>query len=121
MAFIKVIIMSKNTLKSTLISSLSAINKPQKITVPEFDGDLYIRQITVGEQEEIIKHLEKNKGNNMAISFIYAVCDENGNRLFGIDDLEDINQINFKVMLSITKEINKLNGLDIDSETHEKN
>lgn len=113
--------MSKATLATALLASLSVINEPKKIKIAEFDGDIYIRQITVGEQEQIAKHLEKEKGNNMALSFIFGVCDEKGNRLFTIDDLDKISQINFKAMLSIIKEINKLNGLDIDSETQEKN
>lgn len=113
--------MSKATLATALLASLSAINEPKKINIAEFDGDIYIRQITVGEQEQIAKHLEKEKGNNMALSFIFGVCDEKGNRLFTIDDLDKISQINFKAMLPIIKEINKLNGLDINSETEEKN
>lgn len=113
--------MSKASIATALLASLSVINKPKKINIAEFDGDIYIRQITVGEQEQIAKHLEKEKGNNMALSFIFGVCDEKGNRLFTIDDLDKISQINFKAMLSIIKEINKLNGLDIDSETQEKN
>lgn len=113
--------MSKAVIATALLAGLSAINQPKKINIDEFDGDIYIRQITVGEQEQIAKHLEKEKGNNMALSFIFGVCDNKGNRLFTIDDMEKINQINFKAMLSVIKEINKLNGLDIDSETHEKN
>lgn len=57
----------------------------------------------------------------MALSFIFGVCDDKGNRLFTLDDLDKINQINFKAMLSVIKEINKLNGLDIDTGEHEKN
>lgn len=110
-----------NKLANALLSSLSAVNEPKKINIPEFDGDIYIRQISVGEQEQIAKHLEKQKGNNIALSFIFGVCDEKGNRLFTIDDLEKINQINFKAMLSVIKEINKLNGLDADTADHEKN
>lgn len=113
--------MSKATLATALLAGLSAINEPKKINIADFNGDIYIRQITVGEQEQIAKYLEKEKGNNMALSFIFGVCDEKGNRLFTIDDLEKINQINFKAMLSVIKEINKLNGLDEKSETHEKN
>ncbi|WAJ74574.1 phage tail assembly chaperone family protein, TAC [Moraxella bovis] len=113
--------MSKATLATALLAGLSAINEPKKINIADFNGDIYIRQITVGEQEQIAKHLEKEKGNNMALSFIFGVCDEKGNRLFTIDDLDKISQINFKAMLPIIKEINKLNGLDIDSETQEKN
>ncbi|UZA15848.1 phage tail assembly chaperone family protein, TAC [Moraxella bovis] len=112
--------MSKATLATALLAGLSAINEPKKINIADFNGDIYIRQITVGEQEQIAKHLEKEKGNNMALSFIFGVCDEKGNRLFTIDDLDKINQINFKAMLSVIKEINKLNGLDEKSETHEK-
>lgn len=113
--------MSKATLASALLAGLSAINEPKKINIADFNGDIYIRQISVGEQEQIAKHLEKEKGNNMALSFIFGVCDEKGNRLFTIDDLDKINQINFKAMLSVIKEINKLNGLDENSETQEKN
>lgn len=113
--------MSKATLASALLAGLAVINEPKKINISDFNGDIYIRQISVGEQEQIAKHLEKEKGNNMALSFIFGVCDEKGNRLFTIDDLDKINQINFKAMLSVIKEINKLNGLDENSETHEKN
>lgn len=113
--------MSKATLATALLAGLSVINEPKKINIADFNGDIYIRQISVGEQEQIAKHLEEKTGNNMALSFIFSVCDEKGNRLFTIDDLEKINQINFKAMLSVIKEINKLNGLDEKSETHEKN
>lgn len=113
--------MSKATIATALLAGLSAINEPKKINIPEFDGDIYIRQISVGEQEQISKHLEKEEGNSMALSFIFGVCDEKGNRLFTIDDLDKINQINFKAMLAIIKGINKLNGLDDKKEDHEKN
>lgn len=109
------------TLATELLAGLSAINEPKKINIAEFDGDIFIRQISVGEQEQIAKHLEQQKGNNMALSFIFGVCDEKGNRLFSLDDLDSINQINFKAMLSVIKEINKLNGLDTDTDEHEKN
>ncbi|OAV09496.1 phage tail assembly chaperone family protein, TAC [Moraxella catarrhalis] len=108
------------TLATELLAGLSAINEPKKINIAEFDGDIFIRQISVGEQEQIAKQLEKEKGNNMALSFIFGVCDEKGNRLFSLDDLDSINQINFKAMLSVIKQINKLNGLDTDTDEHEK-
>lgn len=113
--------MSKASIATALLASLSAINEPKKINIAEFDGDIYIRQISVGEQSQIAKYLKDDENNNMALSFIFGVCDEKGNRLFTFDDLDKINQINFKAMLSVIKEINKLNGLDIDTDDHEKN
>ncbi|ELA08734.1 hypothetical protein MOMA_09251 [Moraxella macacae 0408225] len=113
--------MSKATIANALLVGLSASNAPKKINILEFDGDIYIRQISVGEQAQIAKYLKDDENNNMALSFIFGVCDEKGNRLFDIGDLDKINQINFKAMLAVIKEINKLNGLDVDMDDHEKN
>lgn len=113
--------MSKAKLASALLTGLAVINEPKKINIPEFNGDLYIRQLTVQDQEQIATHIKKDEGHNMALSFVFGVCDEKGERLFDIDDLDKISQLNFKGVYSVIKEINKLNGLDENSETQEKN
>ena len=115
--------MSKAKLATALLASLAVINEPKKISIPEFNGDLYIRQFTVSDQEQISKHLEENKSKdkNMALTFIFGVCDEKGERLFGIDDLDKISQLNFKGVYSVIKEINEFNGLNNKLEDDEKN
>ena len=116
--------MTKATLATALLTSL--INKPKQIHIPEFDGDIYIRKISVGEQKQLSEYLEKEKekgsdGNNMALSFVFGVCDKDGNLLFTHDDLDKINQIDFGAVLSVVKEINKLNGFDESMDDQEKN
>lgn len=113
--------MSKAKLAAALLASLTDSNKPKKINIPEFNGDIYIRQITVGEQAEFVEIIKQNKASDLAITFIFGVCDENGNRLFTIDDLEQVNKINFHTMMKIAKEINQFNGVTKDDVDYEKN
>lgn len=113
--------MSKNNLAHALLSSLSAINAPKKITIDEFNGDVYIKQLSVKEQEAIATHVKACDTDHMALLFVYGVCDETGARLFDLDDIDKINQLNFKAVYAVIKQINALNGLDETIEAHEKN
>lgn len=112
--------MSKAKLATALLASLSE-KQTKKINIPEFEGDIYIRQITVGEQAELVETVEQGKASDLATTFIFGVCDENGNRLFSLDDLEQVNKINFHTMMKIAKEINQFNGVTKDDVDYEKN
>lgn len=108
-----------NNLATTLLKKLNPANTPEKITVSEL-GDIYIRQVSIGEQQQISKLLkgidpksDEYNITSIALTFIFGVCDEHGEFLFKPDDVEVVKQIKFKSMLDIVKEINELNGIDV--------
>ena len=108
-----------NNLATTLLKKLNPANTPEKITVSEL-GDIYIRQVSIGEQQQISKLLkgidpksDEYNITSIALTFIFGVCDEHGEFLFKPDDIEAVKQIKFKSMLDIVKEINELNGIDV--------
>ena len=108
-----------NNLATTLLKKLNPANTPKKITVSEL-GDICIRPISIGEQQQISKLLKdidpKSDDYNitsLALTFIFGVCDEQGEFLFTPDDTEAIKQVGLNSMLEIVKQINKINGIDV--------
>lgn len=91
------------------IFSLPAL---EKITIPAW-GEIYIRTITVAdsiELEEKYKELGKKGPDLVVLTVIYAVCDEQGNRLFTLDDYAKLSQQPYGAMLGVFNHVNAKNA-----------
>lgn len=112
--------MNKTT--KTLLDKLKQNNKPEKISIAGFDEPLYIRRITLAEQAEIAKFSnEKDELSAPVVLMAFGVCDETGERLFSVDDMDELKQLDLKTVLSIVNHINRVNGFHQDVEQAEKN
>lgn len=103
-------VLSKNRLKMELVE------------VPEWEGDVYIRELSQGQLLEYNEHLHKISEKNpeitpsaslelMALLVFYSVCDEQGNPLFAEDDVKDLANSNLNVLLTLSTKIMKLSGV----------
>lgn len=84
--------------------------KKEEVSVPEWGGSVYIREISAGERlrfEAIHnKDPQKNFFSRVAIA---CVCDENGNALFNEGDIELLEEKSLPVLTRIYKVFEKIN------------
>jgi hypothetical protein len=59
---------------------------PQKVSVPEWEGDVYVRVMSAMERHQW--HEDKRETNSQQLDtlLIRCICDEQGNRLFDDSD-----------------------------------
>lgn len=109
----------------------------KKISVPEWDGDIFIRQLTRKEQDEYLKRqFEKPKIStrtgaqidqqvDMSMN-IYghdaylcacSICNDKGERLFSVKDIQALDDKNGIVIGKIAQEIIKFSELGADLDT----
>jgi hypothetical protein len=95
------------------------------VAVPEWGGDVYIRQLTARERAEYEDAAAQIKdasgplaGMRRCAMFLAAVlCDENGAALFGVGDAEEIMSRNFDVVQRLFRRAGRHNVItqaDID-------
>lgn len=69
---------------------LTATEAPRKVEVPKW-GTVYVRDVTVAEVEEQTRDTaDKQDKQRIARGVARILCDENGNRLFNPDDVDDV-------------------------------
>ena len=113
----------------------------KQISVPEWGGEVFIRQLTRGEQDTYLKRQygetrlkQDSKAKNQEISavniyghdaFLVAcgVCDEDGKPLFKQDDVDALKKKNGEVIGRLATEIVKFSGMagDVTVEEEIKN
>lgn len=103
------------------ILSLAKKLKPQEMNITDV-GTVYIKQMTAGEREALEEVLGKQKDKHTirATVFAHSVCDENGELLFGADEIETINTLPSKLVMQVFTTSNQINGFD-NEENIEKN
>lgn len=100
--------------KTTLLTAIktSAVLKPERINIPELNGDVYVKRMTVGERDDYFLKMREVKFSGGPEAFIFAVTDENGQALFTEEDLEIVRGIPPQVTEPVLKkffEINQFN------------
>lgn len=102
----------------------------KKIRVPVWNQDIYIRQLTRGQQDNYLKRqyghtkvLQEGKKaerqevagvqifGHDAFLFVCGVCDENGERLFTEKDIPSIQEKNGEAIGFVAKEIVIFSGM----------
>ena len=96
--------------------------KPQKVQVPEWNGDVYVRMLNVGERGEWEDMCfgedgkPKLKTRPFSIETVVCmVCDETGVPLFEADDAKVVALKHPDVVERIALEAMRFNGLDLKS------
>jgi len=94
----------------------------EKVSVPEWGGDVFVRTMTGGERDswELYASKQMERANNVNIRAKLAclcLCDENGKRLFGDGQVDALGKKSAKALdrvYSAALELNKLTDEDIE-------
>lgn len=113
--------MTKLLTKESILNAKS--NQVTTIHVPEFGGDVGIKHITAGAYEQMNKFAKSREDieNDLIPSFIFSVCDTDGNLIFGVDDAETVNTLPLSGVVRVVREANKINTLTDEAEAVKKN
>lgn len=94
------------------------------INVPQWNGDVKIKVMSIEEQIEFEKlNKEKKHESDVIFAMLYLCCvDEDGNKLFDKKDLPEMQKKSSAVILKLFKECLDLNSLnENDLEKQAKN
>lgn len=101
--------------------------KKQKVTVPEWGGDVFVSEMTAEARDEWEqKIIRKDDGSHLknfrAKLVVACLVDEKGNRIFGDGDVEEVGRLSAKALGRVVEVAQKVNGLtDKDLEDVEGN
>jgi len=107
------------------IMELGAKRNVELVSVPEWDGDVYVREISAGEYDKLqMKHYNATKGGNQTLlraSWVVSfLCDAGGERTFADGDTQAVSQMGAKAIDRIYEAGQKFNKLE-ESDELEKN
>jgi len=86
--------------------------KPERLPIPELNGDVFVKRMTLGERDqyfEDMKEVTKAGGNGNAQAFIYAIATEDGEPMFTLADIEEVKSLPPVLTLSVINEFNIIN------------
>lgn len=89
-------------------------SKIEKVHITTLGGDVYVKEFVVADRNEIQKHPESSY---QTMLIIMGVCDENGERMFGVDDIESVESLPQKVADELLMAVAKHNESDDEKET----
>lgn len=86
------------------------------VEVPEWGLSVYVRTMTLGEMEALQTFVDASKddANTTAVAemAVRIICDENGERVFGDDDADEIRAKSHKALTRIANAFTEVNGVD---------
>ena len=83
--------------------------KPVLLEVPEWGGEVYVRVLSAADQMVLSDGVEPKE---MAIKVIlHCLVDEDGERIFGDDDVDELAKEDFPVIMRVFGFVAKQNGL----------
>lgn len=86
----------------------------QTVSVPEWNGDVTIRQLTVGQREEIAQAAKQQKPGVGALMVVLSVVDEQGKPLFTKQDMAKLQSKSYAAVDRIVEAVLKHNGMKGD-------
>ena len=101
---------------------LSVRPKLRALDVPEW-GRVWVRQWSGQERAEFRKAYQaedKESSRLDAVMLVMSVCDEQGNRVFDMSDVDRILCLPASILDSVNSEILTVNGLGPDNVEHAK-
>ena len=114
--------MSKKTVKILKRDDIRTANdlKRELVEIPEWGGSVYVRAMTAFERERFEESLIQGKGKKARMRLVYArarlatiVCeDEDGNPLFGENDIAWLAKKSAKALDRIFDVAGRLSGLN---------
>lgn len=113
--------------RSQILSKKNCLPR-QEIAIPEWEGSVWVRSLTVGERDQIDSEFNaaRNKGktpdNLRARMLVKGCCDEKGDALFTDADLPEINKLPATILETIFDGILRVNKIGAGAvEESEKN
>lgn len=106
--------MKANEIKASLFATS---NDKKKIYIKETKSTIYISKINVAQTDKISKlEKEKKEVDGLVYLVIENCYDEDNNKLFTIDDWDNLNKLPFKILRQIVDEIRRFSLNDEDNE-----
>ncbi len=93
---------------------LSCKAKIQKAFIKELGEDIYVKEFVVADRNEIQKQEE---ASYQTMLIIMGVCDENGERVFSLDDIESVDALPQRLADELLMAVAKHNESADDKET----
>ena len=85
-------------------------------------GDLYFKKLSIAEQGALTKKAKDTDDVQASLYMVaYSLCDEQGKRLFGDKDVDELGKMSATQMTAIVNVINHINGFDIAQDALKKN
>lgn len=86
--------------------------KPQRLEVPEWGGDVFLRALTVKDQREIADEREPDEtdGTYALRALLHSLVDEQGNRILQCGDVGLLEDEDGRIVQRLLEEFNRLNG-----------
>ena len=102
--------------------------KVERVEVPEWDGHVFVREISAHAQEVYEeatfdvdpaegKVKMKSMANRRALYVVLCACDENGKAIFDVDDVEWLGQKQLSAVNRIYLKAQEINGVDLEAAT----
>lgn len=86
-----------------------------KVSVPEWDGDVYVRSLKASQRDELVGLEKKTLFNRL---FILATCDENGVSLgLTAEDIPVLEEKSLSAIVRVFNQAIEINGMGAAVET----
>lgn len=97
--------------KATLLAAVAAspMLKPERITIEEAGGDVFVKRMTLGEREQYFEDMKEVHGSGNSEAFIYAILNEDGTPMFTRDDVDVVKSLPPELTERVISEFNKIN------------
>jgi hypothetical protein len=95
-----------------------------RVTVPEWGGDVYIKTMTAGERGEFEAIVSKDENRSVVRQVLLAltICDEIGNLIFAISDINELSKKSVSAIDRLFDVANKINKITTQEQVEvEKN
>ncbi|WP_352338285.1 phage tail assembly chaperone family protein, TAC [Psychrobacter sp. 16-MNA-CIBAN-0192] len=109
--------------KAALLAAVAASTmlKPERITIEEAGGDVFVNRMTLGEREQYFEDMKEvgQHGTGNAEAFIYAILNEDGTPMFTRDDVEVVKSLPPELTARVITEFNKINRfIDVNTKSN---
>ena len=109
---------------------MSALTKAQLLAIASTPilkkidgiGEVYLKKLTVAEQNQLAKSKDKVDDITTTLNMVaYSLCDENGKRLFGDNEVQEVGKLTTEQIACLAKVISEINGFDVKTNEIKKN
>jgi hypothetical protein len=105
----------KNLTKAAILKRTTL--RTEKMEIPEWEGSVFIRELTGNERDEYELSIvdpetnQVNKAGMRAILVVMTLVDEEGNKLFTLDDVDQVGALSSSALSKIFNKAAKLCGI----------
>ena len=95
---------------------LTKVNlKKEKISIPEWGGDVFVSQMTGESRDEwesfLIESKTKQSKNFRACLVVSTLVDDKGERIFQFSDIQEVGKLSFSSLDKICEVAQRINGI----------